>query len=237
MELYNEIISRLRSLLPEEPSERSPFYESGCAPDGEKDSILFRSETAFELGGGGKGSAEAVVFSDSIDLKNETLLFGPDLKDIRSDHPFGHFTVVKLKKDEEEINSEMLKEIGFTVFRLYPEGYHIRISPSSSREQVRVAKSVLEGDKPLSFINVGNSLIREFLRNDEVECVKTVFVTDPGVDFKALSLLAGKAKRITDAVQSTLQLDELDCASCKMKPICDEIDGLRELHFKKEGNK
>ena len=46
-----------------------------------------------------------------------------------------------------------------------------------------------------------------------------------------------KAKRITDAVQSTLQLDGLDCASCKMKPICDEIDGLRELHFRKEGKR
>ena len=26
-----------------------------------------------------------------------------------------------------------------------------------------------------------------------------------------------------------------NCSSCRMKPVCDEIDGLRELHFQKEG--
>ena len=41
-----------------------------------------------------------------------------------------------------------------------------------------------------------------------------------------------KVKKITDAVHSTLQLSELDCASCKMKPVCDEVEGMRELHFK-----
>jgi hypothetical protein len=34
-----------------------------------------------------------------------------------------------------------------------------------------------------------------------------------------------------------LQLSELDCASCKLKPICDEVEGLRELHMKKEKEK
>ena len=56
-----------------------------------------------------------------------------------------------------------------------------------------------------------------------------------GFDYKALSALCGKAKQITDAVQSTLGLSELDCSTCSMKPVCDEIDGLRELHLKREG--
>ena len=86
-------------------------------------------------------------------------------------------------------------------------------------------------------MNVGCSLIRAFKENDDVEAVRTVFITKKDFNYRELSALAQKAKRITDAVHSTLQLSELDCASCKMKPVCDEVEGLRELHFKKEKEK
>ena len=237
MELYNEVLRQLRSLLPDPPSARGDFDEALCAPEGEKDRILFRADAAFELGGGGKPGAEAVLFADLPDKRSETLLYGPDLCEISSDVPFGHLTVVRLRETEDVLSSERLKTVGFTVFQQYPAGYHIRVSPASCREQVRVAKEALRREPPLSFIHIGNSLIRAFLRQPDVEAVKTVFITDPSVDYKTLSVLAGKVKKITDAVQSTLQLGELDCASCRMKPVCDEIDGLRELHMRKEGRR
>lgn len=236
MRLYDDLLNRLRALLPDAPMIRAPYDPTACAPEGEKDRILFRADTAYELGGGGKPSAQAVLFADLAEHRSETLLYGPDLSDIAGDAPFGHFTVVELKEtDEAALSTERLKTVGFTVFQLYPAGYHIRISPAACREQVRVAKAALRAGPPLSFVHVGNSLIRAFLRQPDVNSVRTVFITDPGADYKALSALAGQAKRITDAVQSTLQMDELDCASCRMKPVCDEIDGLRELHFQKEG--
>ena len=177
-----------------------------------------------------------MLFAALPEAHSETLLYGPDLYEIACDVPFGHITVVEMEETEDALlSSERLKTVGFTVFQLYPQGYHIRISPAACREQVRVAKAALQKEPPLSFLNVGNSLIRSFLRQPGTKAVQTLFITDPAFDYKALSVLAKKAKRITDAVQSTLQLDELDCASCKMKPLCDEIDGLRELHFRKEG--
>ena len=135
---------------------------------------------------------------------------------------------------EEDLRYEQLKEIGFRLFQLYPEGYHIRVSPSAGREQVRVAKSALQGAFPLSFINIGCSLIRLLREHEDVARVQTVFITGENVDYAALAALARKAKSITEAVQHTLQFGELDCASCKMKPICDEVEGLRELHLKRE---
>ena len=238
MRLYDDVLRQIRSLLPAEPTKRAAYDPAKCAPEGEKDRILFRADTAYELGGGGTPGAEAVLFADWPEGRSETLLYGPDLCEISSDAPFGHITVVMIKETEDALpSSERLKTIGFTVFQLYPAGYHIRISPAACREQVRVAKTALQKEPPLSFMNVGNSLIKAFLLHPEVRAVRTAFITDPAFDYKALSVLAGKTKKITDAVQSTLQLDELDCASCKMKPICDEIDGLRELHFRKEGKR
>ena len=238
MKIFAEVTEKMMSLLPETADKSVLFNDEFCAVNGEKNSILFRSDTAYELGGSGKPAVCSIVFTDLPSMRDEVILYGPDLSEITEDTPFAHITFVQLKqKNEEELTYEQLKNIGFTAFQIYPEGYHIRISPVASKEQVRVAKTALYSDSPLSFLNVGCSLIRAFKENDDVEFVRTVFITKKEFDYGALSDLAQKAKKTTDAVHSTLQLDELDCASCKMKPICDEVEGLRELHLKKEKEK
>ena len=238
MKIFAEVTKKIMSLLPETADKSVAYCDELCAESGDKNAILFRSDTAYELGGSGKPSVSSIVFTDLPSAGDEVVLYGPDLSQISEDIPFAHMTFVSLKqKNDEELTYEQLKNIGFTAFQIYPKGYHIRISPSASKEQVRVAKSVTETAEPLSFMNVGCSLIRAFKENRDVESVRTVFITKKDFDYRELSLLAQKVKKITDAVHSTLQLDELDCASCKMKPICDEVDGLRELHFKKEKEK
>lgn len=238
MKLFADVTEQMLSLLPKTPDKSTHFRTELCAVNGDKNAILFRNDTAYELGGSGKSAVSSIVFTDSPSMCDEVLLYGYDLNEIKEDTPFAHLTFVQLKqKNEEELSYEQLKNIGFTLFQLYPEGYHIRISPSTGKEQVRVAKTVLQSNPSLSFLNVGCSLIQAFKEHEDVEYVRTIFITHPDFDYRELSVLAEKAKKITDAVQSTLQLDTLDCASCKLKPICDEVDGLRELHFKKEMEK
>ncbi len=238
MKIFAEVTEKMLSLLPETADKSVLYSDELCAESGDKNAILFRSDTAYELGGSGKTSVSSIVFTYLPSMRDEVILYGPDLNEITEDTPFAHLTFVSLKqKNDEELTYEQLKNIGFTAFQIYPKGYHIRISPSASKEQVRVAKDVLQSDTPLSFMNVGCSLIRAFKENDDVESVRTVFITKKDFNYRELSALAQKAKIVTDAVHSTLQLDELDCASCKMKPICDEVEGLRELHFKKEKEK
>lgn len=235
MKLFEDVIKEVRALLPDLPDKSCGFEECLCAEPGDKNALLFRSDTAFELGGGGKYAVESTMFTSFSEAGDEVLLFGKDLNEITEDVSFAHLTFIQLEeKSEENLHYEQLKSIGFTVFQLYPKGYHIRISPSAGREQVKVSKEALKRKPPLSFMNIGCGLIKLLKEQDDVAYVKTVFITCPDVDYPALAALARKAKRITDAVQKTLQLDELDCAACKMKPICDEVEGLRELHFQKE---
>lgn len=235
MKIFAEITEKIISLLPDVADKSVLFDDSLCAENGDKNAILFRSDTAYELGGSGKASVCSIVFADFLPMQDEVILYGPDLSEINTDISFAHLIFVSLKqKNDEDLTYEQLKNIGFTAFQIYPKGYHIRISPSASKEQVRVSKDVLQSDQPLSFLNVGCSLIRAFKENDDVEAVRTVFITKKDFNYRELSALAQKAKRITDAIHSTLQLSEIDCASCKMKPVCDEVEGLRELHFKME---
>ncbi len=238
MKIFSEVTEQMLALLPKAPDKTADFREELCAQGGEKNAILFRSDTAYELGGSGKSAVCSIVFTDLPFAGDEVLLYGPDLSEITADTPFAHLTFVRLKeKNEEELTYELLKDIGFTAYQIYPKGYHIRISPATSKEQVRVAKDAVNSEPPLSFINVGCSLISAFKENPDVEAVRTVFITKKDFDYRTLYTLAQKAKKITDAVHSTLQLSELDCASCKLKPICDEVEGLRELHMKKEKEK
>lgn len=238
MKIFDDVAEKILSLLPQNADKSVLYREELCAVNGEKNSILFRNDTAYELGGSGKSSVCSIVFADLRSDTDEVFLYGPDLCEITEDTPFAHLTFVTLKqKTDEELTYEQLKNISFTAFQIYPEGYHIRISPTALKEQVRVAKSVINQSSPLSFMNVGCSLIRAFKENSSVESVRTVFITKKDFDYRKLSDLAQNVKKITDAVHSTLQLDELDCASCKMKAVCDEVEGLRELHFKKEKEK
>lgn len=238
MKIFDEVTKNIVSMLSGIPDKSVRYNEELCCKNGNKNSILFRSDTAYELGGGGKASIVSTVFTELPDICDEVILFGKDLNEITEDTHFAHLTFIKLRqKADEEISCEQLKNIGFTSFQIYPEGYHIRISPSASREQVRVAKSAVYSERPLSFMNVGCSLIRAFKQNCDVEAVRTVFITKNDFDYRGLSEIAQRVKKITDAVHSTLQLDGLDCASCKLKPVCDEVEGLRELHLKKEKEK
>ena len=237
MRLYDDVLKWLSALLPPAPAFCAAFDPKNAAKDGEKDQILFGSDTAFELGGGGKASVCGVLFADEPQT-DEVLLYGPDLCEIRADSPFAHFTVARLTGETEDAASyEDLQTVGFTVFQVYPEGYHIRVSPSTGRERVRVAKAALRQTPPLSFLNVGTSLIKAFKAHPGVAAVRTVYVTDPKVDYTVLADLAARARDITAAVKHTLETGDLDCAACKMKPICDTVEGLRDLHFRKEQKK
>jgi len=235
MKLYDDVIAAIRALLPDKPDSYCLFDPALCAPSGDKNAILFRSDMAFELGGSGKPSVNSTLFGAVPAMQDEVVLYGKDLCFLTQDTAFSHLTLVQLKnEDEATLRYEKLQDIAFCQFQLYPEGYHIRISPSAGKEQVRVAKAALQKTPPLSLLNVGCSLIALLKAQPDVLAVKTVFITDPAVDHAALAALARKAKQITEAVQHTLEMNSLDCASCKMKPICDEVDGLRALHFKQE---
>lgn len=234
MNLYDEIIERIKDLLPAVPDLSTEYRADLCAASGDKNAILLRGDTAFELGGSGRSGVCSVLFGTVPAQRDEVALYGKDLCALKTDAPFAHLTLIQLKDtDEKDLRYEKLTDIGFRLFQVYPKGYHIRFSPYAGREQVRVAKDALIAPA-LSFLNVGCSLIRQFKAHDDVAFVKTVFITAEDVDYTALSTLSQKAKRITDAVEHSMKNDSLDCASCKMKPICDEVEGLRTLHFKKE---
>ena len=203
--------------------------------------LVLLKDAAYELGGSGKSAVNFTAVTDDAALvgSDEILLYGPDLKDIKSDSTFARIAILGVKeisKDEQEAFNT-IQNMEFVKYHVFPEGYMMRVSPESNREQVRVSKKAVK--KGISFKSVGADYIKQYHTNPNITAVKLIFITDPTVDYKALSERAKKINEVTKTMNKILEglPEDLDCASCSFKPVCDEVEGLKELHFGKEGMK
>ncbi|MCI7741086.1 MAG: carbon monoxide dehydrogenase [Clostridiales bacterium] len=233
MELYNSLIKESNSLL-EKGSPRSWEYRPGDAwKDIGSSELVLQKDAAYELGAMGKGSANYVLFTSNPELvsKDQILLYGADLGEIRGDVDFARIVLLRvgLIDGDDEAVYRTLKDIEFAKYHVYPEGYMVRMSPESYREQVRVSKQALK--KGVSFKNIGANYITAYKKDPNVLNATVIFVTAPGFDYGAMKKLAKKANDVTGTLTHILEGLPTDCSVCALKDICDEVEGMKELHF------
>ncbi|MDF2674051.1 MAG: dehydrogenase/acetyl-CoA synthase beta subunit, partial [Clostridiales bacterium] len=116
-------------------------------------------------------------------------------------------------------------------YKVNPKGFMSRISTSNKHEPVRVSKTALE--EGLSFAKVARLFLDAYKAYPEVITVQVSFVTLPNFNYNELARLAQKNDEITTALDHILRDVKMDCASCKLQSICNEVEGMKELHFTK----
>ena len=232
MELYNSLINSVKELLPENGKEWS-YNSSDCWEDIGSSELVLQKDAAFELGASGKGSANLVLYTSSKELVDEDkiILFGKDLNEIKSDCDFARIVLLRVGQIEgdDEVIYRTLKDIEFAKYHVYPEGYMVRMSPESYREQVRVSRTAIAHG--ISFRKLGSNYIREYRKNVNVLSAQVIFITDPGVNYAELKANAKKANDVTGTLTHILEGLPTDCSVCQLKDICDEVEGMKELHF------
>ena len=233
MELYNSLIRETRSLLEKGSPKVWDYAPADTWRDIGSSELVLQKNAAFELGASGKGSANYVLFTSSPELVNrdQILLYGPDLREIRGDVDFARIVLLRvgvLDDDEEQVY-RILKDIEFAKYHVYPEGYMVRMSPENYREQVRVSRQAIRGG--ISFRTIGNSYIQAYKKDPNVLSATVIFLTAPGFDYKAMRDNAKKANDITNTLTHILEGLSTDCTVCALKDICDEVEGMKELHF------
>ena len=233
MELFNSLIHDTRALLEKGSPKVWDYSERECWTDIGSSELVLQKDAAYELGAAGKGSANYVLFSSSPELvdRDQVLLYGPDLREIRGDVDFARIVLLRvgvLDDDDEQVY-RILKDIEFAKYHVYPEGYMVRMSPENYREQVRVSKQAVR--KGISFKAIGNSYIKAYKKDPNVLNATVIFLTAPGFDYNALRDNAKKASDITNTLTHILEGLPTDCSVCALKDICDEVEGMKELHF------
>ena len=231
MRLYDKDILACKQLLEERLPRRLPTVKSWRCTD--QEALVLRSDMAYELGGGTKAAVSGLGFTTDRDLvpENGVFLIGPDLPEIQEDSSCARITLLRLEGVEglepQQLYS-VFRKLEYSRYHIYPEGYMMRISTVKEREPVRISKASLK--EGMDFARVGACFADQYTQNPWVKAVQTYFVTDPGADYGALQKCARRFEQITESMNLVFQGFSMDCSTCGQRELCEEIDGLKELH-------
>lgn len=233
MELYNSLIGETKALFEKLPQKVWDYNPRGTWASNDSSELVLQKDAAYELGASGKGSANYVLFTSSGELveKDQVILCGKDLREIKGDCDFARIVLLRIGvlDDDDEAVYRTLRDIEFAKYHVYPQGYMVRISPESYREQVRVSRDAVR--RGISFQALGNSYITEYKKNPNVINATVIFLTDPAADYAAFKALAKKSADVTGTLTHIFEGLPTDCSVCALKDICDEVEGMKELHF------
>ena len=148
MELYDSFIRETTDLLGA-PTQKWAYKERDAWKDnGESELVLLR-DAAYELGGGANDAVNftCVTSDSSLVPADEVLLYGPDMKEIKGDVPFARLVILGVKDidvEQKDATYAAIRNIEFVKYHVFPDGYMMRVSPESSREQIRVSKKAIK---------------------------------------------------------------------------------------------
>ena len=238
MELFNGCIHETEELFRGSSVKRWAYDPAACWTETARNELVMLREAAYELGGSGKSAVSFSCFTTDEALvgPDEVWLYGPDLSAISGDCSFTRIVLFSIQDvGEEDKAYRALQDIEFVKYHVFPKGYMIRALSEDNREQVRVSREAVRSG--ISFRNVGFDYIRKFREKENVRGVRVIFITDPAADYAALRTAARKVTDITRSLSTILDGIPTDCDSCGLREICDEVEGMRELHFQQAEKK
>ncbi len=226
MKLYDNLINEIKCNL----NNANVLSSHKSLNVSDKNSVIFLSDTAFELGGSQKPCVSSLAITNDIIFSNSVYLIGDDLNKIKFDSPFGKFVFIQIENFENEQDTfNKIKELESLRYRLNVDGFMTRASALNMREQIRVSKNTIKSK--IGFGDYGKTLLCEYLKFPYVKSAEIYFITDFD-DFDKLNSIANKISQTTSALNHIFDNVMFDCSTCNLKEICDEVDGLKELHFK-----
>lgn len=226
MKFFNSLIHDASDLLRNIQSVSYSYSPEKTWPDFGRNEVILQRDTAFELNGTGFN----LITDDPV--KNEICVYGDDLGNIYCSRRFARISVISIEDVEDEQKAyDLIKKIEYTKYHCFPKGYMMRTSSQSQKEVVRVSKNAVHNG--ISFEKVGNLFINAYHNVPYVKGVRILFVTDEKLDYHKFDKLAAKNHSITETLNHVMNNLNFDCSTCNLKPICDEVEGMRELHFKK----
>lgn len=233
MKLYDSVITATKEQLSPLTPKIWTYEEQKAWPDAGVSELVLQRDAAYELGGSGHPAVNftCVTTDDGLIGQNQVYLYGPDLRELKKDAPYARIALLKIAPlgEDDEAAYKAIRDMEFVKYHVFPKGYMFRISSGDFREQVRVSKRALQ--KGISFRSVGFDFIRQYLKDPNVLQVQLVFVTDPHAPYQTFQDSAKKSADITRTLTHILDGMPTDCNSCNLKPVCDEVEGMRELHF------
>ena len=247
MKLYDDIIAQCQSMIdpfsfscnhyhiPERiavKNSESDACNTALWEQEDEQHILFMKDTAYELGGGNLPAYSGTAFTSDMGVKGEIIVCGPDLPKIKADSPYARLTILHVNDSAWEDNEQayrVMRRLDYTRYHVYPKGFSMRISAAAHREPVRIGREALKAG--LDFEQVGKLFINAYYSHPEVLGARIFFITEPDFPYEEFGKAVCRMETVTESLNEIFNNLIMDCAACRLKPVCDEVEGLRELHF------
>ena len=225
MEIFDSLIKEVSEIIEPYPKTEFSYEKDNLWEDVGHNQVILQKETLFELDGVGFNLLTSSPIEDAV------VVIGKDLQDIKENSKFARICFIEFCEAEDiQKTYNLIRKIEYTKYHFFPDGYMIRTSAKAHKESVRVSKTAVK--KGIDFQKIGNLLINKYKENPAVKGVKVVFVTENAVDYLKLESLSRKNHEITETLNQVMNNLTFDCDTCNLKAICDEVEGMRELHFK-----
>lgn len=194
--------------------------------------FLMEREVNFELGHRINPCTVYNCLTSNNQLINEDriLLYGKDLNEIKNNTNFSRITFMNVDQVQDPNKAYIrIKRLEYERFKVIPEGYMILSSSIENKENIRVSKKAIK--EGLNFETIGNLFINHYKKIEGVNNVWMIFLVG---DYPFINNLVEKSREvdaITSAFDHILKNVIVDCESCPLMVICEDVEALRELHF------
>lgn len=243
MNLFDAIIGQLSNMTGKGEPKRYAYNPAKSWEETGEFELILQKEMAYELGGNGKQAVNCtcVTTTEGFTEGDEILVYGPDLSEIKESASYARIAILytnELAGEDTSDTEKMFRSIqamDFVKYKMFPKGFMVRASGQTNREQVRISKKAIRDG--ISFEKIGNNFINRYKQNKAVKNVKLIFITAEDADYSGLLKSAGKVTEITQSLSKIMKGLPTECGSCGLREICDEVEGLRELHFGKKESK
>ena len=224
MKFFDSLILETEKVISSFPKKE--FSKDASWRDIGESQIIMRRDTAFELEGVGFNLVTSSDVCDGI------ILVGDDLAEIKDNRRFARITLVQIEDiGDEQKEYNLIKKIDYVKYHTFPDGYMMRSTSRSHKEAVRVSKSAIKDS--IDFCKIGSLMIEKYKEIPAVKGVKVIFITTPEVDYSETEKIADKNYSIAETLNHVMNNIVFDCDTCNLKAICDEVEGMKELHFNK----
>ena len=224
MVLFDDEIKKVYDLLKQLQLKQLDITNN-LIEDVGSDNMIFKSDCAYELGETNSLSFE--LSTSDIDIQDNIYLCGKDLNEIDANEDFIRITLLNVRDDKLTSNAlyDRLEQIKLVKYKVSPKGYMLRTSVGG-KERVRVSKELRA-----SFSQIGSAYLKEYKKLNYVNNVTIIFIIGKCDLSNEFVKLANKKKEISDTIDHILKgLMVNDCDACSVKDLCDEVEGLREIH-------
>lgn len=194
-------------------------------------SFLMDKDTAVELGGYPKESVNLIVGTSDMEIEDGIFVIGDVSLDNKTHVSFGKAVLIQTEDFPDEKIYDFTQETLMTDTSLRFEDVMLRTSPKHYYTNLKVSKKAMANG--FSFDKMAETVQAEFKKISGVKKVMVVLFAGNSPIYKQLLPIAENVKDVTVTLNHIFDGIDMDCGSCAWSDLCDEVEGLRELHKRK----